>query len=177
MKLLILLVLASCATYEQPKSPELPINAPIDQEYVINYYVNSSSLDWVKETIRIANCVTNEPNFHKEILDNGKYMHFEGENKDIVKALLSSVRAEVGTYYKRFTKAIAYRNVGSNKIWFNRYKAKATSMKGKLETMIHERLHVLGFGHKGNSRNKYNNIESVPYKVAKIAGGWYETCK
>lgn len=179
MKYLILLVLFGCATQETRKPHEIvyPVNAPIDPEYVINYYVNASTLEWVKDTIKIANCVTNEPNFHKEVLENGKYEHFDGDNQDIVDALLSSKKAEVGTYYKRFTKAVAYRNPGTNKIWFNRKFSKNSSGASKLNTMIHERLHVLGFGHKGNSKYKYNNVESVPYKVGKIAQGWYETCK
>lgn len=177
VKYLLLLVLISCATQKPKQVTEIifPVNDPFDSSLV--FYENESTLESIAKAIKVANCVTLDPRFHDDIIKNGKYEHFNGDNKEISTKLLSDKKAIVGTYYKRFTKAIAYRNPGTDKIWFNRKYTKTSSGSSKLNTMIHERLHVLGFGHKGNSKNKYNNIESVPYKVGKLAQTYYNDCK
>lgn len=169
--LLIILLFVSCASNIPVQKLET-IEPTIED---IGYYKNESSLDWITESIEIANCVTKKKEFHQEILDNGKFEHYDGLNQHIIDMLISETPAIVGTYYKKFSKARAYRNIGSNKIWLNRAKI-SNSDEDLLNTMLHERLHVLGFGHKGNSRNKYNNIDSVPYKVGSISEKYYQYC-
>ena len=175
MKILLLVIFfISCSTGSVKKTE--PLGAGQDQPSVDSFYKIESSRDWIKEAVRVANCVTVNSDFHKEIISIDKYEHFTGDSKDIVKSLISSKVAIVGTYYKRFTKAIAYRNIGSDKIWYNTKHA-GSSVKSKVKTMIHERLHVLGYGHKGNNPAKYNNRDSVPYKVSGLGEKYVEGCK
>jgi predicted SprT family Zn-dependent metalloprotease len=166
-RIALLFLVASCAT-----------KTPIKQDpvYEGSYYVNESSLEWVSKLIDVTDCTTKLDSFHKDIIDNNKYEHYEGSNEKIVKDLKSDVKAHVGTYYKRFTRARAYRNVGSNKIWLNRAKISGKIDVDLVNTMIHERLHVLGYQHKGNNKYKYNNVESVPYKVGKISEKYSQEC-
>ena len=165
---LVLLFLVGCAG-TVTKTPEKP-------PYNGSYYKVESTLEWVKEVAQIADCVTNNTEFHQEIASYPKYEHYDGESSKIVTDLLSDKKAIVGTYYKKFTKARAYRNVGSDKIWLNRAKLGNVD-SGLNNTMIHERLHVLGYGHKGNKKFQYNNVESVPYKVGKFSEKYVEKCK
>jgi hypothetical protein len=172
--LLLILVLAGCSSSKTTK-PVKPIQE-ISPVIVESFYKIESSLSWIKEAVRIADCATKNKDFHREILSVESYEHYEGEAKAIVESLVSPTIARVGTYSKRFTKARAYRKVGDNKIWVNRKKISKADA-AFLNTMVHERLHVLGYKHKGNDRYQYNNENSVPYKVGRIAQNYFEVCK
>lgn len=166
LRLAILFILVACSTTKAPIAPKVTET---------NFYKNYSTLSWVKLAVDAADCVTINPEFHQEIINYQKFAHYDGSSTQIVKDLLSDKKAEVSTYYKRFTKARAYRNVGTNKIWLNRAKLGYVD-PGLVNTMIHERLHVLGYNHQGNNKYKYNNVESVPYKVGKISEKYAEKC-
>lgn len=45
------------------------------------------------------------------------------------------------------------------------------SLEDRVCNLFHEYLHLLGYKHKGNSVNDFNN-ETVPYKVARIFSGY-----
>ena len=168
--LLFLFLIVSCNTKTIPDKKPV-----VENVFTGSFYKVESTLDWIKEAVRITNCVTIQKDFHAEILAVEKFEHYSGSNQAIVDSLLSDKVAVIGTYSKRFTKARAYRNVGTNKIWLNRAKIFKAD-KDLINTNIHERLHVLGYGHKGNNRNKYNNINSVPYKVGSMSEKYYERC-
>lgn len=170
--LLILLLLIGC-TQVAIKPEKKDIIVEVENS---SFYKSESSLSWIAKAIEIADCVTVNKDFHNDILDNGEFTHYTGSSQAIIDSLMSSTTARVGSYYKWKSKAVAYRNQGSDKIWFNRYHAKR-SINQKVNTMIHERLHVLGYGHKGNKSYKYNNLSSVPYKVGKIGERYSEGCK
>ena len=166
--LILIAITGSCSHTPTKEVKTFEVSTPKD------YYVNGSTLRWVAETIALANCVTPLAAFHKEILE-GEYTHFEGDNSEIVTALTSGVKAKVKTYYK-WKGAQAVRTPGTDTIWINRWKVKTGENHLRLKTMIHERLHVLNFKHLGNKKKKYDNINSVPYKVAEIAMRHYEYC-
>jgi len=171
MKFLLLLFLTiSCNTKTIPDSKPV-----VENVYTGSFYKVESTLNWIKEAVRITDCVTVQKDFHAEILSVQNFEHYEGENQAIVDSLLSEKVAVIGSYSKKFTKARAYRDVGTNKIWLNRSKIFKAD-KDLINTNIHERLHVLGYKHKGNSRNKYNNINSVPYKVGSLSEKYYKRC-
>ena len=182
--LLILLFLFSCSNSPTKKviteTVEVPIEAPI--EIYSSFYVNKDTRSWVGDVIKTANCITINKNFHKDILSHGSYEHYTGSNKAIVKSLLSNKVATVGTYYKKYsvwpkrTSVRAYRNIGSNKIYINRANVSNKADANLVNTFIHERLHVLGYGHKGNKKYKYNNINSVPYAVGAKSEKYFKQC-
>ena len=111
----LFLLLFTIACSSSPVTKPVVEDAQIEQ--VDSFYKIESTLDWIKKAVDSANCVTKNKDFHSEILAFKKYEHFDGQNSKIVDSLLSSKQAVVGTYYKRFTKAIAYRNVNSDKIY------------------------------------------------------------
>lgn len=132
-----------------------------------SYYEHKTTLTWIKEAADFSGCVVNDKEFMKEIISLS-YSHYDGDSKEIVKSLLSNTKAVVSSYYKN-RPVMAYRVVGTNQIYFNRAKKHIGDTCSRVNTSVHERLHVLGYKHKGNKKNRYNNINSVPYKVGNIA--------
>lgn len=132
------------------------------------YYKLKTSLNWIEKGVERANCIIDSEEFSRVILS-GSYTHFNGDNKDIIKAFRSESKAIVSSYYKWPSRAIAYRQANSTEIYFNRAKKSYTDICGKVNTLIHEKAHTLNFKHKGNRRHLYQNEKSVPYSVGRIA--------
>lgn len=174
--ILILTLLISCSgapVKEVIKPLEItPIETQISE--VKTFYTLKSSLKSIKEAVRVADCVTKNKDFHNDIINHGEYSHYTSDNKDIVKKLLSDKKAIVSSYYKRWSKAVGYRIPGTDKIYVNT--AKRLNLAARVVNLIHERLHVLGFIHKGNKKAQYNNSNSVPYAASSYSEKYVEGC-
>jgi hypothetical protein len=71
-----------------------------------------------------------------------------------------------------FSRAIAYAELPY--IYFNT--RKDFSSLERAETIAHELMHLIGYSHNGNYVTA-SNLESVPYKVARIFKGYLESIK
>lgn len=65
--------------------------------------------------------------------------------------------------FSPWSKVVAY--ASGNTIYFNI--RKQMPLKDRVETIMHESLHLCGFKHKGNRADEYN-LKTVPYLAAKI---------
>lgn len=176
IKILIfsLLCFVSCASGSERLNTN---NSPLISITEKNVFKVKSSLSWMKDLGEKANCVNFNKDFLKEVSLIESFTHSDHTGVEVVEALTSSTIAVARTYSKRFTRAAAYRVPGTNEIYINLKKlSKRSRAKQVIPTLIHERLHVLGYKHKGNRRAKYNNLESVPYKVSRISKKYISKC-
>jgi hypothetical protein len=170
--LMAFICLVACTSAPRPSKPQI---APIEPSISKEFYTVSTKKEFAVNSAKIANCVTALPQYHSKILAEEYYSHFTGKNSEIVESLLSDKKAIIKTYFKRFTKAKAYRIPGQSEIYINMAKI-SPNTESIIVTLIHERLHVLGYSHRGNNRNKYNNINSVPYKASMLSKGFLSYC-
>lgn len=131
-----------------------------------------SSLNYLPEVIRIADCVTNLKSFQDEVGSIEKFTSSNDNGTLVVSKMMTSKKAIVRHYTKRASKVTA-KTVG-DEVYFNR-KMNPRALTSMVNTAIHERLHVLGYHHKGNYPKK--NKESVPYKVGDISEKYIQQCK
>lgn len=178
--LFLLAILISCATTPPQDIVDIQeaiiqldagiIQAPPYREV----FTTKSSLKWVQGAVAVSNCVINNEEFLSEVENYPKFTYTDKTPKQVAELLRSAPPAIVSTYKKSFTKAIAYRNVGSNVIYLNTAKNPRV-MSAIVNTAAHELAHIAGLGHGDNSpRGKQ---ESAPYRVGKIAERYSETCK
>lgn len=134
-----------------------------------------SSLPWLKSLGSVAECVIANDEFRKEVSAIPKFDFTTRTGPQVVSDLREVNGVVVSTYKTKYkySKTIAYRPVGKKEIYFNLRK-NPRDYESMINTMIHEMLHVAGYGHGDNSsRGKQN---AVPYKVGKISEKYVSIC-
>lgn len=63
-----------------------------------------------------------------------------------------------------FSRCIASTDIGTKTISFNKYKLSGTNTAERVNTLIHEYMHTLGYTHDGNYNTAYNR-GTVPYRI------------
>lgn len=161
---------------ETIKVETLPGQQAIGSDYSVK-----STLSWLAEVGKVANCVVKQPDFIKEVSEHKQFDYTSDSSKTVAEKMAKFTPVILTTYTKNCSSAIAYRNVGSNIVYFNLGKncklqrLNPRAMKYMINTAIHERLHVVGYGHgDNNSKGKGN---SVPYGVGDLAEKYADRCK
>jgi hypothetical protein len=113
-----------------------------------------------------------------EYLRTVPYFNHTTDNGSIVAKKLKNANIEILIReYKplwRWSKAIGYatfdkeKNLGT--VFVNTYKIDLPLYE-RVNNLMHESLHMLGYSHKGNSKTTYN-LKTVPYKVGAIFEGY-----
>lgn len=161
-----------------------PIKNDIQEPSVLNEitslekksgYIVKSTNKRILDSVKISDCVIYLDSFRDELVKIEAFTHSDKNGVEVYESLLSDKKAVVSSYYKKFTYAAAYRVPNTSTIYINL--AKSSTYKSLTIALIHERLHVLDYKHQGNKRNKYDNINSVPYRVSVIAGKYVDECK
>ena len=143
-------------------------------------YAVKSTLSFMKDVGEVANCVIYNADFIKEVSTHKQFDYTKDSSKLVAEKMSRFTPVILTTYKKSSTATLAYRNVGSNVLHFNTGKNKSgnylnpRAMKYMLNTAIHERLHVVGYGHGDNKAAGKSN--SVPYGIGKIAEKYAERC-
>lgn len=165
---LTLIQLSGCANKEKIKT-----QAPYSQQ--VNRYNTSTSYEWLKKTVRIANCVNNNKDFIDEVRSIKSFYFSNNTGEQVAVNLVSSIPAQLYTYKTRnpFSKVTGYRDPITGKIFFNTRK-NPRSTEQMVNTAIHERLHNW-YNHNGNLA-KGKNLESVPYKIGSISMKYVKQC-
>lgn len=132
-----------------------------------------STLAYLKDVAIVADCVLKDPDFIKEVNAHGQFDYTKDISIEVARKIVLPTPVVISTYKKRFTKSIAYRNVGSNVLYFNTMK-NPRSMKEMVNTLSHERLHVVGYGHGSNSSKGKEN--SVNYSLGKLSEKYVDRC-
>lgn len=137
----------------------------------------TSSKGWLGEVARVAECVVADKAFLYDVAQQSKFTHTDLTPYEVAKKIRNSTTPVKLTTYKTinpWSKAIAYRNIGSDVVYFNLRK-NPRELNEMVNTAIHEWLHVVGFDHGGN--RKKGKQDSVNYKVGKIAEKYTGGCK
>lgn len=178
MKWLILIILAACAQTPVKK----PDAKPVEPEIVHTFpeeviFTTSSSLQWMKDLAKSADCVIRNEQFLKEVELFPKYTHTTKTPKEVADSLRAPKPVILSTYRTKnpLSKVIAttYNNDRTH-VYFNLRK-NPRAIKGMLNTSIHEKTHLLGHSHGDNS--SIGKGDSVPYRLGKIAEKYSEICK
>lgn len=141
-----------------------------------------SQLAWIRETAEVANCVIKQSGLIRDV---ERVRVFDlavlGDQRGpvgvaVAKRMQAFTPVIVSTYCKYPSGGVqtnAYRNVGSNVVYINTCVPR-NPLASRVNTLVHERLHVVGFGHGDNSwRGKQN---TVPYRVGTLAEKYTNAC-
>lgn len=143
------------------------------QESKANEFTVKSSLSYLQDVAVVAKCVTTHPEFLAEVAAHGQFDYTKDSSELIAQNIKKPTNIIISTYKKRFTKSIAYRNVGSNVLYFNTMKNPRV-MRDMVNTLIHESMHIKGYGHGDNSPKGKGN--SVPYSLGNISEKYVDRC-
>ena len=136
--------------------------------------VTDSSHVWLQDLAKKANKTFNCIHFLEEVGKVKKFDYTDKKPSEVLKDVyLFNKDVKVKTYYKRFSKAIAYTYYGNDEIYLN-LKNNPRDMSEMINTITHESMHLLGYGHGSNSPLGKEN--SVPYKLGSIAEKTYQKC-
>lgn len=144
------------------------------QHHQTGDYSVKSSLKVVKQLADIGNCLVYKAKFYDEIKAHKQFDYTKDSSETVADKLSLYTPVVLTTYSKRFTKTIAYRNKGSNVIYLNLVKLKSIPTKEGVNTLWHERSHVVGYGHGDNYAAGKDN--SVPYGTGKMSEKYFDEC-
>lgn len=153
-------------------TPEETIKAEVLSGQITDYAVKST-LPYIKDVAEVANCVIYNDKFRAEVAAHKQFDFTKDDSKTVARKMAVWTPVVISTYKKRFTKTIAYRNVGSNVLYFNTT-MNPRSMREMVNTAVHERLHVVGYGHGDNYAKGKGN--SAPYKIGDLSEKYVAEC-
>ena len=133
--------------------------------FVANKKKNSPK--WLRSACIHANQCVESENFQREILKVGKFDYSNDTGAQVLTNLLKKEKTVfVDTYKSKnpWSKAIAY--TSGQFVYLNARK-NPRDIAEMVNTLLHERCHVVGYSHVNNSSAGKEN--SVPYKIGSIA--------
>lgn len=136
----------------------------------------TSSKSWMNGLGDVAECVKNNDAFLKEVGSFKKYdltTKTPSQVEQMVRSSSLSIELTTYTPWNMFSKAISYRNTGSNVVYFNTRK-NPRPIPEMVNTLIHEWLHVVGFDHGNNYAAGKEN--TVNYAVGSMAEKYVKGC-
>ncbi len=172
MKFLILLMVMSCATKVEDNSLGRPVINPVS----VKDFSVKSTIGWISETASIAECVIKRTDFIAEVAKTKSFDFSKDTGVDVARKMSLPNPVILSSYCKKPSfgrQTNAYRNVGSNIVYMNTC-VKLNRIEKRVNTLVHERLHVVGYGHGNNNYKGKEN--SVPYAVGAIAEKYVKGC-
>jgi UDP-glucose 6-dehydrogenase len=141
-----------------------------------NPFVTNSSLQYMKDVVRVSNCVVANPEFLKEVEAFPKFTFTDKTSKEVADSLRNLKEIMLSTYRPKnpFSKAIATTFAGDPFVYFSTRK-NPREMKYMLNTSFHEALHLVEFSHGDNS--PIGKEDSVNYMVGTIAEKYSKACE
>lgn len=197
MKLLLLLILLGCSTHNPPvetKAPDVvvikdPSTLPVevgepplivlDQGRLAperDIFVAKSSLKWVQDLVKVANCIANQQGFFEEVSAFPKYDMTDRSSMSVANHFFYSAPVDVRTYWYVKSSVIATTYDKNEVSIYLNTRANPRAMIDMIETVFHETGHLRGFSHGDNyySEKKKNTVN---YKVAEIAMKYVGGCQ
>jgi len=167
MKLLILLLLVSCAGIQKT----IPIKPEFDAES-FELFKSRSNLPWVHELQEAANCVIKKESFAHSVREVTGFTYSDKSGVVVYEDLTDSRTCTISTYKTKWYSPFKYVVMATTwpsdkeKLYLN-LRVNPRPMPDMIETVIHECLHLKGYSHGDNSRIGKEN--SVNYKVGALA--------
>lgn len=145
----------------------------------VAYQGLTTSKAMVTSVARIADCVLKSEKFLNEVATHSYTFTSATSGEQVADSIRKAhITLTVSTYKSKlpWSKTVAYRNAGETTAYLNLRKNPAgKDIAEVVNTLVHEWLHVLGYGHGTNSAKGKEN--SVPYGVGSIAGKYVGGCK
>lgn len=169
-RFLLIFLIISCGSVKT-KKPVKPIEYG---QYDYLYFVNISGKSYVKRAVNIANCVNNNEDFIKAVSLVESFDYSDHNGAQVAKALKSENQVKVDDYktWDPWSSVNAKFHYGI--ISFNNWNNPRQD-KSMVNTLIHERLHFLKYGH-GDNYNQDKKKNSVNHKVGKLSEKYVENC-
>lgn len=175
-----LLFVVGCATSPSKNTEVVGETTPVPEtpskqietlpRYVSKVSTYKAQID---DIIAQAECILKDSTFHEEILAVGQYTLTEDSPTVIVEKIkASTAQAEVKTYSKTFTSAVAYRE--GNSIYINSPKFNKRPSKDWVGTLVHEYLHLVGYNH--SFWVSKIDLDSPTYKIGSLVGTTKSNC-
>jgi hypothetical protein len=146
--LLSALLLTSCATKLPLKEDLKPIEI-VGKENIFNH---RSSLSWVKELSKVANCTVNLKSFQDELSTIERFDYSDDNGKQVLSKLLSDAKT-ITTYKTKnpWSSAMATTYSADKDNMYLNTRKNPREYKFMVNTVCHEKLHLNGYSHGNNS--------------------------
>lgn len=169
--LITFLFLANCAHRITPEQKKNDVLTTLP-------FSTSSELSWLKEAVAVANCVFTKETFFKEIESFPRFTHANGLSpKEVAQEVRKSKSVKIEIFRPKYplSKMVATTfNDKPDTVFLNKYKH-PREIRSLVNTLMHERLHWMGFSHDGNP--SVGKQDSANYRVGTIAEKFVEECK
>lgn len=193
MKLLLNLLLlqifvTACSHSPVPKAPEVvvikdPQTLPVETEVVLDrepfekvVFTAKSTLPYMIDVARVANCVLSNPEFIKAVALYPKFTFTDKTPAQVAESLRDPKPVVLSTYRTKnpYSAAIATTFAGDPVVYFNTRRNPRPTPE-MLETAFHEGLgHIQGYGHGDNY--PAGKEDSVPYALGTIGARFITGC-
>lgn len=136
-----------------------------------------SSLPWLIELTKVANCVANNQDFINEVKLYPKFTYTDKTSMDVANSIESMQGFMISTYKTKspFSSVIATTYKNDNKTLYLNLRKNPRSLENMVNTVLHESLHLAGYSHGDNSPKGKEG--SVNYKVGSLAEKYVGVCK
>ena len=173
----ICFILVSCSGVEKVALPPvveqvfIPVNM-VDAPMIESKFEVVKELPYFKEAVKLADCVYNLKEFQDEVAAIKSFGNTRDNGAKVVEKMLSPKKGML-RHYKASPKVIAY--TVKDEIYFNSNASNKRTIEDNVNTLIHERLHVLGYRH--ISRFNIGRSRDNAYKIGKISEKYVGKCK
>ena len=165
----VLIALASCT--HKVVTPPTPT---VEPSGAVGKFKNKTTLPWLNEVERVANCLKGNHGFYEEI-ESTTFLETNGKTSKEIAEDVKVMAPGLNTYSKfSVYKVLGTYSVKDNEVLY-RLQANPRAVPAMVNTAYHEGLHLKGYFHKGNFA-KGDNLKTVPFKVGEIAERRAEEC-
>lgn len=140
-------------------------------------FTAKSSLSYVNDVAKVANCIQADKNFLKEVELYPKFTYTTKTPKEVAEEIRNMKPVKISTYRTKnpWSAAIATTYASdSETVYFNTRK-NPRKLQYMVNTAFHEGLHLNNFSHGDNSPK--GKEDSVNYRVGTISEKYVEKCK
>jgi hypothetical protein len=192
MKLLLLLILVTACAHKNHPAPKVvvvtdPATLPIEvkeppvvvldkEPMKRELFTVQSSLDVVKKSVIVSNCVLNKKDFQDELSAVEKFDYSDRNGKQVLADLLDERPCIVSTYKtgNPWSKAVSTTYAGDKTHLYLNTRVIGRPFAGIVNSDFHECLHLKGYSHGDNS--SIGKEKSVNYLAGAIAEKYSEGC-